>query len=300
MKYIEKIIQEISDEENITIEKYCDGYCLKLSKNNKTTFFYDNIFENNSSALYKILKDKSAVYEILNKHNIPCVEHFYFFSKGKIDETLENSLLNHLKRYKKLVIKHNEGMSGHHVFYIDNSNDLISKSKTIFNKYHTLSLSPFYNFLHEYRVIVLNGTVKLVFDKIRPFVVGDGINSIQKLSNIKYGHKMKFSKNIDPNLILKQGEKITLNWKHNLNFGAVPKVVTDSNIINSLTKIALDASQILGINFASIDIIETDSHDLKVLEINGSVCMGKFASYSEANHKLAKNIYKEAILSNLN
>ena len=298
-KTLENIIYEICNEENINIESYCDSYCFKLSKNNKFTYIYDNIFENNSSSLYKILKDKSAVYELLNKHNIPCIEHFYFFSKVKIDDQLENNLKSHLNQYKKLVLKHNEGMSGNDIYFIDNSNDLISKSKRIFNKYQSLCVSPFYNFLHEYRIVVLNGDVKLVFDKIRPFIVGDGQNTITKLAHKKYGSKIKFSKNLNPDLIAKVNEKIVLNWKHNLNFGATPHIVTDKKILDSLSRIALDASKALNIKFACIDIVEIDTHELKILEINGSVTMGKFAAFSQYNYNLAKNIYKEAILYNL-
>ena len=295
---LKKIISEICSEEKIKTDQYCDSYCFKLTKDNKFTYIYDNVFENNPASLYKILKDKSAVYELLNSHKIPCVEHFYFFSKGKIDNDLENKLNFQLNKYKKLVIKHNEGMSGNDVYFIDNSNDLISKSKRIFNKYHSLTISPFYNFLHEYRVVVLNGKVKLAFDKIRPFIVGDGKTTVQKLAHNKYGNKMMFSKNVNPQLIAKANEKITLNWKHNLNFGSVPEIVNDDKILERLSKIATSASNALNIKFACIDIIETDDNEYKVLEINGSVTMGKFASFSETNYNLAKEIYREAILDN--
>lgn len=298
-KTLEKIIYEICDEEQIKLDNFCDSYCFKLSKNNKFTHIYDNVFENNSSSTYKILKDKSAVYEILSKHNIPCIEHFYFYSKGIIDNKIAEDLQRHLEKHTKLVIKHNEGMSGNDVYYIDNSNDLISKSKRIFNKYHSLTVSPFYNFLHEYRVVILNNKIKLVFDKIRPFVIGDGKHTIQKLAFEKYGKKISFSKTVDPHLVAIENEKVVLNWKHNLNFGAVPELVTNETILQKLSGIVLDAVKVLNINFACVDIIETDNHDYKILEINGSVTMGKFASFSSENYKLAKNIYKEAILENL-
>lgn len=74
MRYMENFVRKICNEENITLETFYDSYCMKLSKGNKLTYIYDNVFENNSSAVYKILKDKSAVYELLSKHNIPCAK----------------------------------------------------------------------------------------------------------------------------------------------------------------------------------------------------------------------------------
>ena len=295
---LDKIFKEICKEENILIESFCDSYCLRLSKNGKSSFIYDNVMENNPSSLYKILKDKAAVFEILSKHGVPCVEHFYMFSNNGINNSLSNTLNEQLKRYKRLVIKHNEGMSGKYVFYIDNSDDLITKSRTILNKFNSLSVSPFYNFSHEYRVVVLNEEVKLVFDKVRPFIIGDGKNTIQNLAAIKYGKDIKLSKNVNPHLIAKTSEKVTLSWKHNLNFGASPEIITDKKILSKLSKIALDASKILNIKFACIDIAEIDNSELKILEINGAVSMGKFASISEKNYLLAKAIYKQAILEN--
>ena len=293
---LEKIYKEICHEENILLDSFCDSYCIKLSKDNKFTFIYDNIFENNPSSLYKILKDKSAVYEILSKQNIPCIEHFYLYSKAGVDKETENTLQKHLKTYKKLVIKHNEGMSGNFVFYIDNSNDLISKSKTLFKKFNSVCISPFYDFKHEYRVIILNQDIKLIFDKKRPYIIGDGKNTIKQLAALKYGNQITLDKTINPLMVAKPNQHITLNWKHNLCYGAKPEVVTDKQLISKISKLALDASKALKINFASIDVVQTQDKILKILEINGSVSMGKFASISEENYTLAKEIYRQAIL----
>lgn len=293
---LKDIILEICNEENIELKSYCNDYCFKLCKNNKITYIYDSIFENNNSALYKILKDKSAVFEILDKNKIPCIEHYYFHSSEKEKFKANSPIL--LKEHKKLVLKQNEGMSGNYVFLIDNEETLAEKSELIFNKFNSLTVSPFYDIKHEFRVVVLNDNVELVFDKIRPFVVGDGKTSIEELAKNKYKY-FKIDKNIDPKFTPKNGEKITLSWRHNLNFGSVPEIVTDKNILSKLQKLSEKISNLLKIKFACIDIIETTNGELKVLEINGSVTMGKFASFSEENYKLAKQIYKKAILNNL-
>lgn len=300
MSFIEEVLTKICDEEKISLEKYCDGYCFKLSKNNNFTFIYDNIFELNSASTYKILKDKSAVFEILTNNNIPSVEHFFYMQNSNSNTEIINSLNNKLKTYKNLVLKYNEGMSGNDVYLINNSQDLQTKAEYILKKFNSLTASPFYNIEHEYRVIILNGEVKIVFDKIRPYVIGDGKNTIKQLTSQKYKNNIKPDKSIDLNIIPGASQKVILSWRHNLNFGAIPEIISDKNLLNKLENIAKQASQVLKIRFASVDIIETTDKKLKVLEINGSVTMGKFASFSKSNYDKAKDIYKEALLTALN
>lgn len=294
---IEKIIREICLEEGLNIESFCDSYCLKLSKNNKSTYIYDSVFENNSSAVYKLLRDKSAVAEILSKQNLPVAEHYYFYSNSPSDIKIQQKLDLIFEKYKKLVIKHNEGMSGKDVYFIETKEDLKNLSTMIFQKFNALSVSPFYNILHEYRVVYLNGKVKLVFDKVRPEIIGDGKHTVKELS--KQSNYNYIDKNINPNFVPSVNQKLTLSWRHNLNYGAIPKVVQNKDLINKLSLLAKKASDALKIKFASIDIIQTDKNDFKILEINGSVTMGKFAEFSSKNHEVAKVIYKEAIFSNL-
>lgn len=295
---IEKIIREICHEEGIHVDTYCDAYCLKLSKNNKITFIYDSIFENNSSAVYKLLRDKSAVSEILSQQSIPTVEHYYFYSNTANFNDIKLKLEQLFRKYKKLVIKHNEGMSGKDVYLIETESELERLSSLIFQKYNSLSVCPYYKILHEYRIIFLNGQVKLIFDKIRPNVIGDGLHNIEELAKQKkYNY---IDKNIDPKHIPQKNQSVILSWRHNLNYGAIPEIIQDEDLISKLSLLAQKAAKELNVNFASIDIIQTESNDFRVLEINGSVTLNKFASFSSKNHEIAKSIYKEAIMSNIN
>lgn len=298
MRYIEKILMEICDEEGIDYQSFCDGYFLKITKNNKSTFVFDNIFDNNSAAVYKILKDKSALSELLLNQNIPCAKHYYFSTLDSSNDNIIKSLLKLLKKYKRLVIKPNEGTSGNDVFLVDNEQDLIKLSSRIFEQSNTLTASPFLEIKHEYRVVMLNGKIKLIFDKIRPFITGNGRESIEILTQKKYKNQVKIDESLDLNYIPKSGEEIILSWRHNLNFGATPEVVTDEKIISKLTELTDKTHRLIGFNFASVDIIELADENYQILEINGSVCMGKFAGFSKENYNTAKAIYKQAILEN--
>lgn len=296
MQFFEQSLSEICKENDITATKFCDGYCYKLSKNNKSMFIYNNVFENNGASIYKILKDKSAVFEILTANSIPSVEHYYI-SPLDTASSVEAELSSFFKKYGKLVLKHNEGMSGTNVFYVDNYNDLITISNKIIDQFGAVSLSPFYDIKHEYRIVVLNNKVELVYDKIRPTVVGNGKDTLSQLIRANYPNLKTFDKNLNLQSVPAKNEQIILSWRHNLNFGSTPKIIDDKVIIKKLSKIALSAAKTLNINYACIDIIETNSNELKVLEINGSVSMGKFASFSKQNYQTAKGIIQKAILS---
>ena len=109
---------------------------------------------------------------------------------------------------------------------------------------------------HEYRCVILNNKVELIYDKIKPVRVR----------------------------------------KRRLVFGefTLEKVESDLKEYKKLINLAKRATKILGLDFASVDIIETEKNGLEILEINSSVCIGRFGGKSKANYDLVKQIYKKA------
>ena len=47
------------------------------------------------------------------------------------------------------------------------------------------------------------------------------------------------------------------------------------------------------LEFATVDIIETEKEGLEVLEINSNVCLGHFGNQNKEYYEIAKNIYKK-------
>lgn len=85
--------------------------------------------------------------------------------------------------------------------------------------------------------------------------------------------------------------------KHNLSTGATADIVTDSLLINNLSIICSKVSAIFGLRFAAIDIMDTDE-GLKVVEF-GIPNIKKFASFSEKNEILARNLFLKAFVIRL-
>ena len=84
--------------------------------------------------------------------------------------------------------------------------------------------------------------------------------------------------------------------KRRLVFGVLDYelISPDAKVYKKLSTIAKRATKLLGLEFAVVDIIETEEFGLEVLEINSSVCLGHFAGRSPENYNLVKLIYKKA------
>ena len=58
---------------------------------------------------------------------------------------------------------------------------------------------------------------------------------------------------------------------------------------------AIKAFNLLDLRFASVDIIELESGEILILEINSGVMIDKYAKYMKNGGEICKRIYSEAI-----
>lgn len=168
-----------------------------------------------------------------------------------------------------------------------------------------MAISPFYNLENEYRTIVLDGDIELIYSKERQYVVGDGEKSVKSLLLEKPEFFSKINlmssgtlNNDEFEKIPQKNEKYYINWKHNLGQGAKAVENIDKNIEKKVTDLVSVVIQKLNIRFASIDVVKcNDSY--KILEINSGVMMENYAQQDEYTYKKAKTIYKKAIFKML-
>jgi len=234
-------------------------------------------------------------------NGIPCIKHHFFISPANLKylgrEGNWQKMLKLLKKYKKVVCKPNEGSGGENVIIATNEQELEQAVSTVFATSRGLALCPFYEIEHEYRAIVLDGMVKLIFLKQTPFVIGNGkdnvLTLIAKSPNVL--NVGEFDKTLDYQYIPFKNEIFRLNWKHNLGLGAAAKKVTDRRLISELSDLALHTTEVLNTKFVSVDIVKVKNKYM-IIEVNGGVSMGYFSSFSDKNQQLAKAIYKEALL----
>ena len=296
MKEFQELIKEICQEQNITCQALSQDFILKLEKNKQQKYIYAYKFPLNDHGIGLIMDDKYAFYSVLKDLNIKSVEIIPIFPGYDRD-----TLISYLKRYQRVILKPNNGTCGHDVFVINSTRDLFLKLDYLLNKNAPVCLSPYYDIKNEYRLIVLNGQIKVMYGKKRPIIIGDGVSTIKtllkKFNGYYYSKESNLEKlNFDLNKVLKKGEELEISFKFNLANGSTIFDITDKFLEEKLLRIAKKIIKKLNIQFASIDIIDV-GHELLVLEANSGVMMDNYRHLHENGYTISKKIYQEAIIS---
>jgi glutathione synthase/RimK-type ligase-like ATP-grasp enzyme len=299
------LIREICREEGISLEAFSCDFAFRLEKGGMMNYIFGYQFGLNSAVSHMICEDKSTTSEILSYAGIPNIEHRCFMSPMNMKYVEAdgnwNNILAMLGKYKTLVLKDNKGTGGLSVYRVRNAVELENAAQILFQSAHSISVSPYYNILQEYRLIYLDGEIKLVYHKERQHLTGDGIHTIRELYadylKIEQGEILPVPAE-DSEKILKQGESYPLNWKHNLGQGAIPIFDTDNTLTAPLKKLAKAAASCIGVRFASIDIVkimDNEKEEYRILEINSGVMMEYLSQTDKIFRQTAKEIYREAI-----
>lgn len=298
-----KIVKEVCSDNNIEINLLSQDWIIELKKDRECRYIFGYNFEINSSTAQMIAQDKCAAFAVLNKKNIPVVEHFlfmsptihkYFDGKGNWSK-----IVSFFNENNKIVCKPTKGTGGNNVFVIDNLIDLEIIVHRLLSQNRSISLSPFYQIDNEYRIIVLDNEPLVIYSKSIPFIIGDGISTTYDLICAKFKEEevnslLTKSTNINLQRVLKKDEKFDFHWKHNLGIIAKPHLIEDNLLREKLSKIAIAACNAINIRFASVDIVSVEGK-LMVLEINSGVMGESFSRSSEKAYNLTKKIYQKAI-----
>jgi glutathione synthase/RimK-type ligase-like ATP-grasp enzyme len=297
------LVRQICKEEGIALTSFSYDWILKLTLQKRSAYIFGYKFGINNAASAKLCDDKCAAYEVLNQAKIPSVKHELFLNAGNVHDPNGignwSILTSLLREHSILVVKPNEGSGGHNVLLTRTQVELERAVQTLLSTNRTIAVSPYYEVLKEYRIVILQQKVKLVYAKNVPCIVGDGHSTLHKLvlNYMEQNHCF-----LAPNLtkeqeecVLKQGEEFLLGWKSNLGQGAEPQLLESGELYEQLCQLAIQAAAQLDICFAAVDVIRT-SQGLYILEVNSGIMMEKFIAHSTQNGEIAKAIYREAIL----
>ena len=292
-------LKKIAQENNYTYETFSHDWIVRMTNKDKRLTTYGYIMQGIDSVSQMICRDKSALSEMLIKHNIPAIEHNLHLGKKKQKIYLERELglediYSAFDKYGKLVVKDNSGGSGIDVYLVTKKEQIDAVCTILLNKDKDIAFSPYLDAEDEYRIVVYKTQPQIVFKKQRPYIVGDGIKTVKILMKEKFGEKFEADEWIDLNSVPKNDEKVVLRWMHNLKHGANAVSLKDEEKKEKLFALAEKVAKTVGINFASVDIMDKNG-ELFVLEVNAGVTLEKFARTSEENYKKVEELYRKIV-----
>lgn len=286
-------VLEICEEENINLVPVSDKWILRLEKNGQVEYIAGFKFPNNNYASADICNDKVATFELLNSFDIECVRHIPIFAKDytNFNDEYFNDIL---KLGNGIVfVKENRGTCGKNIYVCKNLFEVKSALSKLFEFSYMAAISPKVSINVEYRIIVLNGEVQVIYGKKIKEVFGNGILTVEELCIEKSIDTENLEEDIK-NIVLEKDEKIKLSNFHNLTkFGDFFEVY-DSSVKKELSDLAITVADVIKINFCSVDIVEYNG-EFKVLEVNSGVMAETYGK--ELNYQKVKAVYKKAICS---
>ena len=153
----------------------------------------------------------------------------------------------------------------------------------------------------EYRAFYLNGKILLIYEKEKPYIVGNGVETIKELvEKLKLPHNKIVKENLeklDLNYIPNQNEKIEISWKYNLTGGATARIVKKEDLIyKTIEELAIRTGKSLDLTFATIDIIKTKENEIYLLEVNSGVSTNIFSNIVKDGKMIEREIYRKALI----
>ena len=290
MNIYKNIISEICNELGIKVTNLSDDWLTVLEKDNKIHYINGYKFDLNNHGIGEIMDNKDLFHSLMVNLNLPVVNQINYYKKYDKEE-----VINYFHKCNDtLIIKGSLGTCGKNVYLVTDEKEIFKKMDYILSIQDVVIISPFYDIKNEYRVIILNNEVRLVYGKKRPTIIGDGVHTIKELAILFNPYFL--DKTIkDEDIILKNGEEYIIDYRFNLSNGAVMFMDIDTDIKEKVSKIALSVTKKLNITFASIDIINTKDNELLVLEANSVIMMTNFIKLCPNGKVIAYDIYRDAI-----
>lgn len=258
-----KMIQESVKEDGVLFDELTPDFVYRVRENSKTGASFlmlDTEIGLNNSASAKIAISKSSAYSVLAKAGINAVPHVFIKNPNSRFTTKDPYL------------------TAKEIFHQFNSHVVIKPDNGSQGE-HVYKLSD-----EERLTKKINDLFSLEKDlAISPYLEARLEYRVVTLRRT-------------PRLFLAKEKK--QSWKHNLIQGA-SVIEPDPAILPLLSEIAATASDTLGLDFCSVDILETQD-GLFVIEVNDKVMLDEYTKQvDQEKRKKVQALYREALLERL-
>ena len=293
---------------SIALTEHGDGWVLTLARDARRTHVFGYDFALNTATAQLIAKDKAATSALLLGADVAAIPHDLHHHPGMsayvADAGSWRALGESFERYgRDVVCKRNEGTGGADVLRVRSERELAAAAQQLFARSRSLCVSPFVAIAREIRVLVLRGRALLVYEKLRPTVVGDGARTVLDLALARVQHAAApadeaalvlsaLATELDARAVPAIGEEVLLNFRHNLGQGARPRDLDAADPATAaLVGLATRAADAIGIALASVDLVEDARGRAAVLEINSGIMMESYARVAPGGRAVAARVY---------
>lgn len=261
-----------------------DNYIKKCINDKCNEYKYYKSF--NSKESIKIAKNKYKTNNILKNNNI------------KVPNSIIININDNISKINyPIVLKPINGTFGRDVYTnIENEKDYNIIIKKMREKGYNKILCEEMCYGDCYRIFIFNNNVIDIIKREKPYVIGNGINTIKELNDLRNDEQIKnklYTLNeLDNNYINKQGyninnilekdKKIYISNVINLHNGAIPSKIDINTIPKENIDMFIKVAKLLNLRSAGIDYL---SNDIKenykngyntniILEVNGTPDIG--------------------------
>ncbi|AIQ21606.1 hypothetical protein NSQ90_01245 [Paenibacillus sp. FSL H7-0737] len=252
-----KMIQHSVTTSGITFEEVTPNFVYRATDGLKSFVMVDAEIGLNNSASTIIAMSKSLTYDVLYKVNIPAVEHIYL--------PHPDSKFNNLNPYS-LAERYFQTLNGVVVMKQDNG----AQGNHVYKINEIADLHEKLDLLFS---LQLNGAIGPYYEAEIEYRI------------VTFNHQARVF----------LGKKRVRSWKHNLINGAVAIEVSDQAKRAALAALASETSKAMGLDFCSVDILETDQ-GLRVIEVNHKVMLDEYCKQNPSEVPALSDLYQEVIL----
>jgi glutathione synthase/RimK-type ligase-like ATP-grasp enzyme len=233
-------IRRYCAKRGIAVDVRAGGWLIAMRRGDQRHFAFGYDIGLNSAIAHRLANDKSATAEALALEGVPSIPHHLFLNpklgKHVVGPTWRDAML-------ELLADHPQGV-------VVKPNEGTS-GRSVFKVTTEAELDHAVGDVFSMSAGLVISPYVAIEDEVRAVLLDD-------VPLVVYS-KQRGS-----------------DWRHNLDAGAKPVLLEDSEVRTACVKLAIDAADAIGITFASIDVVRVDG-TWRVLEINSGVMMEALA-----------------------
>lgn len=256
-----RMLYQACQDEGVKLQFLSRNWVKHLEKNGHVRFITGYKFDLNPHGLGEIIDDKYALFSVLKYAEVPIIEHSIVYRPGTSSSFAQGcNSLTYVRDYwakhdGDIVIKPNNGTGGRRIVRVQTEEELAPALMEVLSQSYSGSMCPFYKIRHEYRAIMLDNEVRLSYMKTLPDET---------------------------------------SWKFNLQRGSKSEDIP-ADRLPKIIALAKQTSEAIGLRFGSVDIIETETGDFMVMEVNSGVMVSKFLKQHPDRYHEVYEMFRDAI-----